>query len=78
MVGRLLAFYGISTCVGYLTSNSFYTNSQFYFKQFSLALVHSLIDKNISIDDHQVWSTGQDWVICLYIKIPKNFVHLIF
>ena len=30
-------FYGISTIVGYLMPNLFYTNKQFYFKQFSLA-----------------------------------------
>ena len=29
-------FYNISTFVGYLTPNPFYTNKQFYFKQFSL------------------------------------------
>ena len=39
----LVWFYGISTFVGYLTPN------QFYLKQFSLAWVHSLIIKNISI-----------------------------
>ena len=43
MVGWLLGFYGISTFVGYLTPNPFYANCQFYFKQFSLAGVHSLI-----------------------------------
>ena len=32
----------------------FYTNSQFYFKQFSLARVHSLIVKNISISSYSV------------------------
>ena len=37
--------YGISTFVGYLMPNQFYTNSQFYFKQFSLVWVHSLIWK---------------------------------
>ena len=33
----LFGFYGISTFVGCLTPNYFYANSQFYFKQFSLA-----------------------------------------
>ena len=37
MVGWLVDFYGISTFVGYLTTNPFYANSQFYIKQFSLA-----------------------------------------
>ena len=35
-----MVFYGISTFVLY-----FYSNNQFYFKQFSLAWVHSLIVK---------------------------------
>ena len=33
----LIWFYGISTIVGYLIPNPFYTFKQFYFKQFSLA-----------------------------------------
>ena len=33
----LSVFHSISTFVGYLMSNPFYTNKQFYFKQFSLA-----------------------------------------
>ena len=33
----LFGFYGITTFVGYLMPNDFYTNKQFYFKQFSLA-----------------------------------------
>ena len=37
-------FYGISTFVGYLMPNSF-LYKLFYFKQFSLAWVHSLIVK---------------------------------
>ena len=37
----LFGFYGISTFVGYLMPNPFYTNKS-YFKQFSLAWVHSL------------------------------------
>ena len=45
----LVGIYGISTFVGYLTPNPFYVNSKFYFKQSSLAWVHSLIVKNISI-----------------------------
>ena len=32
---RLFGFYGISTCVGYLMPNPFYTNKQLYFKEFS-------------------------------------------
>ena len=41
--------YGISTFVGYLTPNTFYVNSQLYFKQFSLAWVHSFIVKTVLI-----------------------------
>ena len=48
-VGWLVEFYGISTFVGYLMQNPFYTNNQFYFKQFNLAWVHNLSVKNISI-----------------------------
>ena len=32
----LFCFYGISTTVGYLIPNPFYTYEKFYFKQFSL------------------------------------------
>ena len=35
-------------------------NNQFYFKQFSLALVHSLIVKNISILSYSVYSNGSN------------------
>ena len=45
----LVGFDGISAFVGYLMPNPFHKNNQFYFKQFSLARVHSLIVKNISI-----------------------------
>ena len=37
LFGWLVWFYGISTIVGYLMQNTFYTYTQFYFKQFSLA-----------------------------------------
>ena len=43
----------------------FYTNKQIYFKQFSLALVHSLIVKNIFISSYSGYSNGFDsnnWV----------------
>ena len=29
------------------------------------------------INYHQVWSSSREEVICLYFKIPENFVHLI-
>ena len=53
-VGWLVGFYGISNFVGHLMPNPFYTNKQFYFKQFSLAWVHNLIVKNISISSYSV------------------------
>ena len=46
VVGSLVGFYGISTLVSYLTPNA---NSQLYFKQLSLALVHNLIVKTVLI-----------------------------
>ena len=39
--------YTTGTFVGDLTPNPFYANSQFYFKQFCLAQVHSSVAKNI-------------------------------
>ena len=42
-------FYNKSIFVGYLTPNPFNANSQLYFKQFSLALVHSLIFQTVLI-----------------------------
>ena len=56
--GWLFGFYGISNFVVYLMPNLFYTNNQFYFKQFSLAWVHSLIVKNISISNYSVNSNN--------------------
>ena len=50
----LFRFYGISTFEGYLMPNHFYTNNQFYFKQFSLAGVNSLIIKNVSISSYSI------------------------
>ena len=51
--------YGISTFVGDLMPNPI-LNNQFYFKQFSLALVHSLIVKNISISSYSVYSNSSN------------------
>ena len=30
------------------------------------------------VDYHLAWSSGRDWMIRLYLKIPANFVRLIF
>ena len=61
VVGWLVNFYGISTFVGYLIPNPFYANSQFYFKQFSLAEVHCLIVKIVLIQLNQ-FSIRTDFV----------------
>ena len=45
---------GISTFEGYFTPNPCYANNHFYFKQFSLAWIHSLIVKNIYISSYSV------------------------
>ena len=37
------------------------------------AAYYSLENKNDATDYHKVWSSGRDSVICLYLKIPKNF-----
>ena len=52
LLGWLVGLYGISTFIGYLTPNRFYAYRPFYVKQFSLAWVHSLIVKNISISSY--------------------------
>ena len=58
----MVGFYGILTFVGYFTPNPFYANNQFYFKQFSLAWVHSLIVKNISISSYSVYANSSNSV----------------
>ena len=62
-------FYGISTFVCYLIPNPFYTNNLFYFKQFSLALVHSLIVKNISISSYTIYSNSSNSANSVSISI---------
>ena len=56
----LFEFYGISSFVGYLTSNPFLYKNQFYFKQFSLAWVHNLIVKNICIPTYSINSNSSN------------------
>ena len=48
----------------------FYVNNQFYFKQFSLTLVHSLIVKNISISSYSVFS-----IELIQFSINTDFVY---
>ena len=62
MVGRLFGFYGISTFVGYLMPNPFYTNNQFYFKQFSLEQ-KSMLTKT----DYSEWANPT-----IYMKKKNN------
>ena len=63
-------FYGISTFVSYLTLNPFLCYNQFYFKQFSLARVHSLIVKKTFL-----FQTIQTVLIQLIqFSISTNFV----
>ena len=45
LIDWLFGFYGISSFVGYLMPNPFLYKKQFYFKQFCLAYVLSLIVK---------------------------------
>ena len=59
LVGWLVEFYGMSTFVGYLTPNPFLCR-EFYLKNFSLAWVHSLIVKNISISSYSVYSNSSN------------------
>ena len=72
MVGWLVGFYGISTFVGYLAPNPFYTNSQFYFKQFSLAWVHNLIVKTFIFQAIQFSQTILIQTIQFSISMSKQ------
>ena len=54
LVGWLFGFYGIPTFEGFFKCQIH--SYQCYFKQFSLAWVHSLIVKNISISSYSVLS----------------------
>ena len=49
LVGWFVGFYGIST---FIAKSIFYVNNLFFWKQFSLALVHGLMVKNISISNY--------------------------
>ena len=53
--------------------NQFYTNKQFYFKQFSLAKVYSFIVKNISISINSVKSNSSNSKVQFNKK--KRFVY---
>ena len=52
LVGWIL--WHINLCRLFNAKSIFYTNNQFYFKQFSLAWVNSLIVKDISISSYSV------------------------
>ena len=73
MVGWLSGFYGKSAFLGYLTPNPFYTNIQFYLKQFSLAWVHSLIAKTFLFQSIQISQTIL--IQTIQFSISRVFVH---
>ena len=73
LVGWLVGFYGISTFVGYLNKSIFYVNNQFYFKQFSLAWVHSLIDKTFLFQTIQFSQAAQ--IQLIQFRISTYFVY---
>ena len=57
----VFVFYGLSNFEGFFNVKSiFYANIQFFFKQFSLAWVHSLIIKDISISSYSVYSNSSN------------------
>ena len=72
MVGWLFRFYGIWTLAGYLTPNPFLCK-KLYFKQFSLAGVHSLIVKNILFHAIQFNQTVLSQLI--QFSISTDFVY---
>ena len=59
-VGRLLGLYVYQPLWVIKSQIHFYANSQFYLKQFSLAWVHSLIVKNISMSSYSVYSNSSN------------------
>ena len=61
----LVWFYGISTIVGYLMPNSFYTYKQSYFKHSSLTQVHSLSIKIV------LFKTIQSCISTLFSSIES-------
>ena len=65
--------YAISTFVSYLTRNPFYVYSQFYFKQFSLAWVHSLIVKTFLFQAIQFIQTVL--IQLIQFSISTNFLY---
>ena len=75
--------YGISTFVGYLCQIHFYTNKLFYFKQFNLALVHSLIVKiflfqAIQISQTVLIQTIQFSISIVFVYTPLNVKTVLF
>ena len=55
-----MGFMAYQLCRLFLCQIHFYTNKQLHFKQFNLALVHSLIVKNISILSYSVLSNSSN------------------
>ena len=65
--GWLVGFYVISAILGYLMPNPLYTCKQFYFKQFSLALVRSLRDKTDQFQTIQ--SSINEVFVCTQLNV---------
>ena len=59
-----------------MNHNHFYANNQFYFKQFSLAPVHSLIVKNISISSYSVYSNSSNSANSVQYKY-RFYLHMV-
>ena len=61
--------------VGYLTPNLLYATSKFYFKQFSLAWVHSLIVKNIFFLFQAIHFIQTILIQLIHFSISTDFVY---
>ena len=76
LVGWLVGFYELSTIVDYLMPNPFLYKNQFYFKQFSLAWVHSFNVKNISISNYSVQPNSSNSTNSISISIDFIYTQL--
>ena len=56
----VLVLWHINLCILFNAKTNFYANSQFYFKQFSLARVHSVIVKSIFTSTDSVNSNSSN------------------
>ena len=69
-IAFLVLWLGLSTCLSF---------HFLWFALYSLPGQQSSLFSRFSyfVYYHEVWSSGQDHMICLYLKIPENFVCLI-